>query len=158
MALELDPDWPGLTEDHDISGDPYAKRPEINRIAGDIDKLLKKLTTSSAPPVTQVLSAPGPEDDPPLPGLPENAGSLPDLRTYGALSEVQLGQWTTPMQLSFTVQNAYNMLVGASANSGGKYTMLVEKLEPIIEALFETAKTSQVAEQANQEAAARQDV
>ncbi|MFG1703424.1 hypothetical protein ACFLIM_09530 [Nonomuraea sp. M3C6] len=155
MALELDPDWPG-TSDKDETADPYTHRPEVRRIAGEMNELLDKLTTSSGIPVTEFAIAPGaPVPDP---QLPTGAGSLPDLRQYCALSETQLGEWPTALQFSFSISSAYSVLVGEPGTTSGLYASLVDTAGRTFDALLDIAKTSEGAEQASQEAAARQEV
>lgn len=153
MALELDPDWPGLDEDKNGN---YTNRTEIKRIAGEMSELLKKLTTSSGRPVTEFLIAPG--EKAPEPQIPANAGSLPDLQVYCALSQSQLGEWPAAMQFGMTVNFAYSSLVGEQGSTSGLYASLVQQAEKSIEALYDTTKVSQGAEHASEEAAARQEV
>jgi hypothetical protein len=153
MALELDPDWPGLDEDKDGN---YTNRTEIKRIGGELNELIKKLTTSSGTPVTEFAVAPG--DPIPEPQLPADAGSLPDLQRYCGLSEKQLGEWTTAMQFSLAITSAYSVLIGEQGSTGGLYAGMTARADVTIDALFDTAKASQGAEHATQEAAARQEV
>ncbi|NUP00437.1 MAG: hypothetical protein HOV96_23585 [Nonomuraea sp.] len=152
MALELDPDWPGLDEDK--TGN-YTNRTEIKRIAGEVSELVKKLTTSSGNAVTEFVTAPG--SKPPEPQLPAGAGSLPDLQRYCALSQNQMGEWPTAMQFGLTVNFAYSRLIGEQGSTSGLYAGLVLQAEKTIEALYDTTKVSQGAEHASEEAAARQE-
>ncbi|MFD0467435.1 hypothetical protein ACFQ0B_03280 [Nonomuraea thailandensis] len=70
MAIQLDPNWPGASDD-DEGEDPFTNRPEVRRVAGELHELLKKLTTSSGIPVTEYAVAPG--DPVPGPQLPPGA-------------------------------------------------------------------------------------
>jgi hypothetical protein len=151
MALEVDPDWPGLDEDKDGN---YTNRTEIKRIAGELNELLKKLTTSSGTPVTQFATAPG--DPVPEPQIPANAGSLPDLQRYCGLSEKQIGEWPTAMQFSVSISLAYGALIGEQGSTGGLYAIMVDQGGKAFDALIDVAKASQGAELASEEAAARQ--
>ncbi|MEV4117059.1 hypothetical protein [Nonomuraea sp. NPDC049695] len=152
MTVSIDPDWPG-TSDKDEAADPYADRTEVNRIAGELDELLKKLKTASGIPVTEFSVVP--DQDFPDPQLPTGAGSLPDLQQYGALGQAQIGEWSTAAAFAQATEQAYKILVGEPGNDHGKYVALVEGTDKVIDTLYEVAKTSQNAEQATQEAVAR---
>ncbi|MFI6918580.1 hypothetical protein ACIBIZ_01405 [Nonomuraea spiralis] len=152
MALELDSDWPGLEEGKDGN---YTNRTEVKRIADELNELLKKLKTPTTPPVTQFLTAPGAKAQEPQ--LPANAGSLPDLQRYCALSQNQMGEWPTAMQFAMAINSAYSQLIGEQGSSGGLYASMVQRAESTTEALLDIAKASQGAEQATEEAAARQE-
>ncbi|MEU1386278.1 MULTISPECIES: hypothetical protein [unclassified Nonomuraea] len=151
MALELDPNWPGLDGDKDN----LTNRTEIKRIAGELNELLKKLKTPSPPPVTQYLTAPG--DTAPGPQLPAGAGSLPDLQRYCALSPNQMGEWPAAMDFALAIKSAYAKLIGELGSSGGLYAAMVTQGDSTVEALLDISKASGGAEQATEEAAARRE-
>ncbi|UBU14595.1 hypothetical protein [Nonomuraea gerenzanensis] len=153
MAIQFDPNWPGAS-DKDESEDPYTNRSEVQRIAGDLHELLKKLTTSSGIPVTEYAVAPG--DPVPGPQLPTGAGSLPDLQTHCALSQEQMGQWPAAMQYGTAAFSAYSLLIGEPGTTSGLYTSLNKQAEESFDAVLEIARTSQTAEQATEEATSRQ--
>ncbi|OUC92961.1 hypothetical protein [Streptosporangium minutum] len=157
MALELDPDWPGLTAKNDAAGkgDPDLDRAEIKRIAGEIQKILATMTTlTKEVPATQVAYAKG-STPPPLPGPPAGAGSLPDLQRQCALSEVQLGEWPVAQSFSMATVSAYAQLIGEPGHGGGLYSSLIERCQAAIDGLVESAKSYDGAEIANQEDATR---
>ncbi|MET8334017.1 hypothetical protein ABZV14_11945 [Streptosporangium canum] len=156
MALELDPDWPGLTAENDASGkgDPGLRTPEIKRIAGEIQKIIAALTTPTEIPATQVAYAKG-STPPPLPGPPAGAGSLPDLQRECALSEIQLGEWPVAQSFSMATVTAYAQLIGEPGHGGGLYSSLIERCRETAEGLVETAKSYDGAETANQADATR---
>ncbi|SFL16156.1 hypothetical protein SAMN05216275_1629 [Streptosporangium canum] len=157
MALELDPDWPGLTAKNDVSGkgNPELAREEIKRIAGEIQKILATMTTlTKEVPATQVAYAKG-STPPPLPGPPAGAGSLPDLQRQCALSEVQLGEWPVAQSFSMATVSAYAQLIGEPGQGGGLYSSLTERCQAVIDGLVESAKTYDGAETANLEDATR---
>ncbi|MEU8316993.1 hypothetical protein AB0C33_01380 [Nonomuraea sp. NPDC048881] len=151
MALELDPNWPGLDGDKDN----YTNRTEIKRIAGELSELLKKLKTPTLPPVTQFLTAPGQKA--PGPKLPEGAGSLPDLQRYCALSQNQMGEWPAAMHFGLAVNSAYSQLIGEPGSTSGLYAAMVGQGDSTVEALLDISKASDGAEQATEEAAARRE-
>lgn len=156
MALELDPDWPGLTDKNDAAGkgEPDLDRAEIKRIAGEIQKILATMTTPTQIPATQVAHAKG-STPPPLPGPPAGAGSLPDLQRQCALSEIQLGEWPVAQSFSMAAVSAYAQLIGEPGHGGGLYSSLIEQCRETAEGLVETAKSYDGAEIANQEDATR---
>ncbi|ACZ90747.1 hypothetical protein [Streptosporangium roseum] len=152
MALELDPDWPGLTDKSDASGkgDPALRTPEIKRIAGEVQKILATMTTPTEMPATQVAYAKG-STPPPLPGPPAGAGSLPDLQRQCALSEIQLGEWPVAQSFSMATVTAYAQLIGEPGQGGGLYSSLIARCQAAIDGLIESAKSYDGAEMANQE-------
>ncbi|MEV4110557.1 hypothetical protein [Nonomuraea sp. NPDC049695] len=154
MALELDPNWPGIS-DKDESEDPYINRTEVKRIAGEMSGLLDKLTASSGILQDTFVTAPG--DTPPEVQLPAGAGTLPDLQQHCALSENQMGKWPAAVQFSFAANWAYQQLVGEQGSKSGKYAVLLEQADKTFDALVDIKNASQRAEQASEEAAARQE-
>ncbi|MBF8185452.1 hypothetical protein ITP53_06805 [Nonomuraea sp. K274] len=153
MALQTEGDWPGAS-DNDETEDPYADRPEIRRVAGEMHELLKMLTTSTGIPATQFATAPG--GDAPQAEPLEGAGSLPDLQQFCAVSQNQMGEWPAAMQYATAAMSAYRMLVGEPGTFGGFYATLVDSAERSFDGLLEIARTSANAESATEEAAARQ--
>ncbi|WP_433244224.1 hypothetical protein ACQPYK_41265 [Streptosporangium sp. CA-135522] len=146
MALELDPNWPGL---NDNNGVPELNRTEIKNIAGEIQKLLGTLTTPSQPSQTPtaVMYAKG-STPPPL--TPPGAGSLPDLQKYGAVSDLHMGEWPVAQEFARAVTSAYTALVGEPGMSGGaRYASQIEECQKAINGLFETAKNYDGAEALN---------
>jgi hypothetical protein len=154
MALELDPNWPGIS-DKDESEDPYINRTEVKRIAGEMSGLLDKLTTSSGILVDEFVTAPG--DTPPEIQPPAGAGSLPDLQRYCSLSQNQMGEWPAAMQFAFAANWAYSQLVGEQGSKSGQYAVLIDQADKTFDALQDIRDASQRAEQASEEAAARQE-
>ncbi|MEV0824386.1 hypothetical protein [Nonomuraea rubra] len=153
MAIQLDPNWPGASDD-DESEDPYTNRTEVRRIAGDLHELLKKLTTSSGIPVTEYAVAIG--DPVPGPRLPAGAGSLPDLQAHCALNQEQMGQWPAAITYGTAAFTAYSTLIGEPGSTSGLYAGLNKQAEESFDAVLEIARTSQTAEQATEEATSRQ--
>ncbi|GAA3719226.1 hypothetical protein GCM10022224_101360 [Nonomuraea antimicrobica] len=147
MALELDPDWPGLA-DEDETADRYEDRPRIREIAQAMHGLRDKLTTYSGVPVDEFVTAPG--DPVPAPILPSGAGSLPDLQRHGALSQRELGEWNTAMEYSFSITSAYSALLGDPGTMSGTYAMLAESAQKTFDALLDIADASQTADEAAQ--------
>ncbi|GGK50534.1 hypothetical protein Ppa06_09090 [Planomonospora parontospora subsp. parontospora] len=147
MAFQLDPDWPGLTE-ADRKHGAEVDRTEVKRIAGELEKALKALTTGGAEPAAAGEHKPGDEFSPPPPP-PSGAGSLPDLQRHCALSEAQLGQWQTAQQFSMGIVSAYSVLVGDPGSpGGGLYASLARQYGESINALLEMARSYDGAEQA----------
>ncbi|MFD0889019.1 hypothetical protein ACFQ08_31180 [Streptosporangium algeriense] len=154
MAIELDPDWPGLTVKSDSSGKggPELDRTAIKEIAGRLEKALERLTTATRPPVRATLTAKGTPGE--LPGPPPGAGTLPDMQLYAALSEVHLGKWPTAQQFAMSIDTAYSVLVGERGQKGsGLYAMTTEQYKAVIDTLYEIAKSYDGAEVENEGAA-----
>ncbi|MGW0589354.1 hypothetical protein [Streptosporangium sp. NPDC002607] len=159
MAIELDPDWPGLTIKDDSSGDggPEGNQAEIERIARALDESLTTLTTPTQPPATSVAQDQG-GPPAPLPGPPPGAGSLPDVRLQCAIGSAHMGEWLTAQQFAMATYTAYATLIGETEGSGGLYSSLVQQYDTVVEALIGIARTNTAAEQANMEPGDRRDV
>ncbi|WP_067172445.1 hypothetical protein [Microtetraspora niveoalba] len=155
MALEYDPNWPGLTAENDASGSgvPELNRKEIKRIAGDLRKALEALSTPTQIQPRQSLNAQGEAGS--LPGPPPGAGSLPDLRRECALGLTDTGEWPTASAFFRSTSMAFSMLIG-DAGAGGLYQNVIEQSDSVADTLEETAKSYDGAEQANQSTAAQQ--
>lgn len=150
MAIELDPDWPGLTVKSDSSGKggPELDRAAIKEIAGQLEKALQRLTTATKPPATAVATAKGQTAE--LPGPPPGAGTLPDLQLQAALSDVHLGKWMTAQQFTMAINTAYSVLVGERGQKSGLYAATTEQYKAVIDTLYEIAKSYDGAEVANE--------
>ncbi|MFC3978997.1 hypothetical protein [Streptosporangium jomthongense] len=151
MAIELDPDWPGLTVKSDSSGKggPDLNRATIKEIAGLLEKALQKLTTPTQPPATAVATARGERAE--LPGPPPGGGSLPDLQLQCALSDEHLGKWLTAQQFTMAINTSYSVLVGERGQKGGGlYSSTIEQYKAVIDTLYEIAKAYDGAEVANE--------
>ncbi|GAA3115096.1 hypothetical protein [Streptosporangium carneum] len=152
MAIELDPDWPGLTVKNDSSGKggPEVNHTAIREIAQQLEGALRKLTTATKPPPTAMAYAKG-TTPPPLPGPPPGAGSLPDLQLQCAIGDAQLGQWTTAQQFAMAIGTAYSVLIGERGHKGsGLYAQTTEQYGAVIQSLHEIVKAYDGADQANQ--------
>ncbi len=152
MAIELDPDWPGLTVKNDSSGKggPEVDHVAIREIAQHLEGALRKLTTATKPPPTAVAYAKG-TTPPPLPGPPPGGGTLPDLQLQCALSDAHLGQWPTAQQFAVAIGTAYSVLIGERGQKGsGLYAQTTEQYGAVIESLYEIVKAYDGADQANQ--------
>ncbi|MEV7009924.1 hypothetical protein [Streptosporangium sp. NPDC051022] len=159
MAIELDPDWPGLTVKNDTSGKggPEVDHTAIREIAGQLEAALRKLTTATKIPSTAVAYAKG-TTPPELPGPPPGAGSLPDLQIQCALSDAHLGQWITAQQFAMAMGSAYSVLIGERGQKGGGlYAVTTEQYAAVIESLYEIVKAYDGADEANQGTAPKND-
>ncbi|GLW05007.1 hypothetical protein Misp01_01370 [Microtetraspora sp. NBRC 13810] len=146
MAINLDKDWPGLEQDD--AGGPDFDQEEIRRIAGELAKVLEKLTTPTQPPATQSVSGIG-VDEPPPP-LPPDAGSLPDVRLQCAISDA-LGEWMTAQQFGTAISTAYSVLIGENGNNSGLYAALTQQFEAANDAVGDIARNYNGAEVVNQD-------
>ncbi|MBG0815332.1 hypothetical protein [Planomonospora sp. ID82291] len=147
MAFQLDADWPGLTE-ADRKHGAEVDRTQVKRIAGLLEEELKTLTTGGAEPAAAGEHKPGDAFSAPPPP-PPGAGALPDLQRHCALSETQLGQWQTAQQFSMGIVSAYAVLVGDPGSpGGGLYAALVRQYGESVNALLESARSYDGAEQA----------
>ncbi|MFF3664260.1 hypothetical protein [Microtetraspora malaysiensis] len=172
MALEYDPDWPGLTDKNDASGSgsPELNRPEIKRIAGNLRTALDALITETQAPARFVAHAPG--DNSPLPGPPSGAGSLPDLRRECGLAAERYGSWRAAQSFYAAANVAFSQLVGEGAikhdgdsrSPGGEhlqagtgaYADLVTRADAAAQALLTMVDSYDRAEQANGADASRE--
>ncbi|WP_433222846.1 hypothetical protein [Microtetraspora malaysiensis] len=165
MALEYDPDWPGLTDKNDASGSgsPELNRPEIKRIAGNLRTALDALITATTPQPCLVPSPPG--ETRPLAVLPAGAGSLPDLRRECGLAAARYGSWRAAQSFYSAANVAFNQLVGEgtvkrdgdSRSPGGEslqagtgaYAALVTQADAAAQTLLAMVDSYDRAEQAN---------
>ncbi|MGI5485985.1 hypothetical protein [Microtetraspora malaysiensis] len=165
MALEYDPDWPGLTNENDASGSgsPELNRPEIKRIAGNLRTALDALITETQAPARFELRAPG--DNRPMQGPPSGAGSLPDLRRECGLAAERYGSWRAAQSFYTAANVAFVQLVGEgtvkrdgdSSSPGGEslqagtgaYAALVTQADAAAQTLLAMVDSYDRAEQAN---------
>ncbi|MFF4773020.1 hypothetical protein [Microtetraspora fusca] len=164
MALEYDPDWPGLTDKNDASGagSRELNRTEIKRIAGDLRTALDALITETQAPARYELRAPG--DNSPMQGPPAGAGSLQDLRRECGLAADRYGSWRAAQSFYTAVNVAYVQLVGegtvkrdGDSRSGGErlqagtgaYADLVTQADAAAQTLLAMVDSYDRAEQAN---------
>ncbi|MEV4113797.1 hypothetical protein [Nonomuraea sp. NPDC049695] len=144
MGIQLDRNWPGASDD-DENADLYTERPEVRRIAGELQELLKRLTVSSTAATSGGYT----------PGAPGVGGSLPDLQRNGALNQEQMGQWPAAVQYGMATSSAYSVLVGEPGSTSGLYAALTGQAEAVLDTLLDIARTSHKAEQASEEASQR---